>query len=143
MCNYYVIEPEVAGGWGENTKFTRIPGRPVTIHKLHCQFDGWLGDNLVESSPCYIVTDRLAAEIARMKLTGVQFDKVEVSKSGQFDELYPQMDLPKFEWMKIEGSSGEDDFGLTDDLQLIVSQKALTVLERLGVANANVETYLD
>jgi hypothetical protein len=47
---YYAIEPEVAGGWGANTIFDRIPGKGTFVHKLNDQYDRWLGDELGESS---------------------------------------------------------------------------------------------
>ncbi|WP_404333529.1 hypothetical protein AB2M62_10480 [Sphingomonas sp. MMS12-HWE2-04] len=136
MNEYYIIEPEVAGGWGDDTKFTRISGRPVAIHELHYCFDGWMGDDLLESTPCYIVTEQLAAEIETSKLSGVSFDHVETSKSSQFEELYPDISLPNFIWLKVIGRPSVDDFGLTSDLELVVSKKALGVLERFKISHA-------
>lgn len=141
MTGYRIVEPEVAGGLGKNTAFTRTPGQPIVVHKLHYQFDGWLGDALVESTPCYIVTERLAAEIGRSQLTGASFDRVETSKSEQFEELYPGRELPKFLWLKVVGSPGRDDFGVTPDLRLVVSERALAVLEDVGIAHALVEPF--
>ena len=42
---YYILEPEVAGGFGENVVYD-----PATRHveHLHYQFDGWLGDDLLD-----------------------------------------------------------------------------------------------
>jgi uncharacterized repeat protein (TIGR02543 family) len=134
--NYYCIEPEVAGGWGKNTVFTRIPGKPTIIHKLHYQFDGWLGDELLTSTPCFIVTERLAQEIERARLTGIRFDTVEVTISEQFKELYPDCKLPKFLWLKVEGKVDHDDFSITPDLQLVVSERALDLLKNNGIAHA-------
>ncbi len=133
---YYAIEPEVAGGWGANTIFDRIPGKGTFVHKLHYQFDGWLGDELVESSACYIATERLASEIKHAQLTGVRFDEVEVTASDQFKELYPDRQLPGFVWLKAEGMLGKDDFALGPDLRLVVSEQALELLERVGISHA-------
>ena len=133
---YYVIEPEVAGGWGKNTIFTRTPGTPTTVHKLHFEFAGWLGDELLESTPCYIVTERLANEIQREALTGARFDDVEVTTSDQFRELSPKQLLPNFRWLKIEGKPAHDDFGITSDLRLVVSEGALQLLKRVGISHA-------
>ena len=139
MLGYYVVEPEVAGGWGEGTEFTRIIGQPVIVHKLHYQFDGWLGDALLESTPCYIVTMRLADKIKQARLSGVGFEKVEISKSEQFNDLHPNHDLPEFTWLQIWGEPGVDDFGVTSDFQLVVSEKALGVLKDIGISHALVE----
>jgi hypothetical protein len=52
---YFQIAPEVAGGWGRNTVMDRSI-HPPHVTKLHFEFDGWLGDVLLESFPCYIIT---------------------------------------------------------------------------------------
>ncbi len=141
MTSHYIIEPEVAGGWGEQTEFTRTPGRPVVVHKLHYEFDGWLGDELLESSPCFIATERMAVALQQAQLTGFGFDNVVVSMSGQFEDLYPGRDLPKFVWLRVVGSAGKDDFGLTSDLRLVVSVRALSVLKSVGIPNADVSPF--
>src|SRR6266404_234454 len=122
---YYRIEPEVAGGWGKNTLFTRTPGKPTVVHKLHYQFDGWLGDEILTSTPCFIVSERLSQEIERAQLTGVRFGDVEVTTSDQFKELYPGRQLPRFVWLRVTGSAGHDDFGIAPSLRLVVSERAL------------------
>jgi hypothetical protein len=136
VTKYYVVEPEVAGGFGKNTVFTRTPGIPTVVQKLHYQFDGWLGDELLESTPCYIVSERLAREIAQAQLKGTSFAEVEVTTSEQFNELYPNRKLPKFVWLKVEGQPGQDDFGIAPSLQLVVSERAMELLEQVGFSHA-------
>lgn len=133
---YYSIEPEVAGGWGKNTVFDRIPGKGTFVHKLNYEFDGWLGDELLESSPCYIVTERMAREIERAQLTGARFDEVEVTTSEQFRDIYADRQLPKFVWLRVGGKLGQDDFVLGPDRRLIVSDRALELLKRVGISHA-------
>lgn len=136
---YHAIEPEVAGGWGENTRVKRIAGQPDIVEALDYEFDGWGGDELLESTPCFIVTERLANEIVRAGLSGIVFDHVEISKSGQFEDWYPGRTLPKFLWMKVEGEAGRDDFGINSDLILVVSDRALAVLKSGQLDNAIIE----
>src|SRR5216683_5356058 len=131
---YYAVEPEVAGGWGENTVTTGAPGKS-TVQRLHYEFDGWLGDELLESTPCFIVTQRLAREIEHSRFTGAAFDEVEISKSDLFNQLHPDLQLPRFAWLKIEGTPGRDDFGIAPGLMLVVSERALALLKRVGFAN--------
>ena len=133
---YYSIEPEVAGGWGKNTVFDRIPGKGTFVHKLNYEFDGWLGDELLESSACYIVTERMAREIERAQLTGARFDEVEVTTSEQFRDIYADRQLPKFVWLRVGGKLGQDDFVLGPDRRLVVSDRALELLKRVGVSHA-------
>lgn len=133
---YYGLEPEVAGGWGKSTVFDRIPGKGTFVHKLNYEFDGWLGDELLESSACFIVTQRMACEIEKAKLTGVQFDNVEITTSGEFQDRHPNRQLPKFLWLKPVGKLGHDDFVLGSDLRLIVSERALELLKQVGILHA-------
>jgi hypothetical protein len=103
---------------------------------MHYEFEGWLGDELLESDGCFIVADRLAREIQHARLTGVSFDHVEVTTSDVFEELQPNCQLPKFEWLKIEGRPGREDFGISPGLGVVVSERALNLLRRIGLSHA-------
>jgi hypothetical protein len=138
---YYYLEPEVAGGWGKNTVFDRIPGRPTVVHKLHYEFQGWLRDELLESTPCFIVSERVAREIEKTELTGATFDEVEVTTSEQFRELNPNRQLPKFVWLKVDGKAGQDDLGTARDGRLVVSERALEIFREVGVTQASVTEF--
>lgn len=135
---YYLVEPEVAGSWGKNTLFSRTPGQPDIVHKLHYEFDGWLGDELLESVAEYIVTERLAAEIKEAALSGVQFDQVEISKSDEFEAFQPGQHLPKFLWMRVVGQPGKGDFWMTPKLVLAVSERALELFKKRGMSHMDV-----
>jgi len=139
MEKYYTIEPEVAGGWGENTVAATTPGGTTVVRKFHYQFDGWLGDELLTSTPCYIVTERLSNEIRNNNLTGVEFDNVEITVSGEFTDLYNDRQLPRFVWLKIIGKPKEDDFGMTPDILLVVSERALRLLRLFGISHAEID----
>ena len=84
-------------------------------------FDGWLGDDLLESFPCFILTERLANELER-KVTGFSLDDVTVSTSDQFEDLYPGRVLPAFCWLKVSGQPLIDDFYLGPDHVLYVRE---------------------
>ena len=55
---FHTLEPEVAGGFGEQTILDNST-HPPDVKWLHYVLDGWLGDDILESFPCYIVTERL------------------------------------------------------------------------------------
>ncbi len=141
MPEFYVLEPEVAGGFGENTILTRTPGKPMVVHKLHYQFDGWLGDPLLETAPCYIVSESLAQGIERANFTGVTFDEVEVTASDQFRDIYPNRQLPNVVWLKVDGTPGSDDFGIAPGLHLVVSERALRFFGENGVSHAEIAPF--
>lgn len=139
---YFLIEPEVAGGLGERCVINSCVHPPI-VEKLHYQMDGWLGDNLLESFPAFIVTEQAADRLKESGFTGVSFDEAEITKSAQFDDLYPGRAIPRFVWLKVCGRAGHDDFGLAADGRLVVSRRALADLQQIGIANAIVEPFGD
>jgi len=137
---YYYIEPEVSGGFGEQTVIDATV-HPPKISILHYLFDGWLGDELIESFPCFLVTEKIAKQIEHEGLSGASFDEVFISTSEQFKELYPNRELPSFRWLKITGKAGVDDFGIADDFRLVVSKRSLEILEQGQISNADIEPF--
>jgi hypothetical protein len=93
--NFYIIEPEVAGGLGENTVMDRTT-HPPKVSKLHYKFDGWLGDVLLESIPCYIATKEVVQKLKIIHPTGVDCCNVEITSSEQFHDIQPNSKLPEF-----------------------------------------------
>lgn len=134
---YYYIEPEVAGGFGAETILDNS-SYPPGIIRLEYEFSGWLGDDLLEIFPCYIVTENLMEGIVSGDLRGIAFQDVLISKSGEFEDFYPDVDLPTFYWAKITGVAGQDDFVIAKDSRLLVSGKALRLLEKFKIGHAEV-----
>ncbi len=134
----YILEPEVAGGWGEGT-VADTSSHPPIIKILEYKFDGWSGDDLLTSFPCFIVSDRLAREIASSNLNGYELAQVDITKSDEFEELYPNAKLPKFKWFQITGSVNKNDFAINEKLRLVVSNSAFEVLNRFNIKHCEVE----
>src|SRR5688572_3769303 len=135
---FFYVEPEVAGGLGENTVLDRRTHPPI-VSRLHYHFDGWLGDVLLETFPCFIVTEAARQALQKSGATGARFDTVEVTRSPEFDELHPGAQLPPFVWLRPEGEPGRDDVSTAEDGRLVVSARVLELLQKLGIANALVE----
>jgi hypothetical protein len=140
MMAFSYVEPEVSGSLGPNTDLDSSVHPPI-VKRLEFQFDGWLGDCLLESFPCFVITEPAKVAVENSGFSGVLFDDLAVSKSDQFDELYPDKGLPKFFWMKAVGRSGQDDFGLAKDFRLVLSDRALDVLRPLGLEQALISEY--
>ena len=138
MPMFYYLEPEVAGGIGPNSEVHRLDGKLV-VSRLNYEFDGWLGDALLETTPCFIVTDDARQSIEGAALTGVSFSDVEVTRSGSFTDLYGDKALPHFWWMIVQGEPETDDFGMSSDLRLVASDPALTILRQAGLSHADIE----
>jgi len=138
--SYYFVEPEVAGGLGESTVMDRSVHPPV-VSRLAYRLDGWLGDVLLESFPCFILTEDAKVALQAGGFTGVRFEPVEISTSEEFRELSGSQMLPGFVWLVIEGMPGHDDFGLAPDHRLVVSARALGTLKGLGLAHASIAAW--
>jgi hypothetical protein len=137
---YFYLEPEVSGGLGDDTVMDTDVHPPV-VSRLNYEFDGWLGDVIVTSFPCYLVTEDAKEKILENGFSGATFDQVEVTTSELFEEMQPDLKLPPFVWLKVDGKAGHDDFGLAKDHRLVVSESVLDVLRPMGIANALVEPF--
>lgn len=138
---FFKLQLEVAGGFGRKTVMdTRV--HPPLVSVLEYEFDGWLGDDLLESFPCYIVTERLRNLLVENLFTGYIFESVIISTSETFKELYPETNLPEFHWLKIEGKAGIKDVGFSESNHLVVSENFLKVLLQVNLKHCLTEEYL-
>ena len=115
-----------ADGGGETVADVSV--HPPRVQRLHYQFDGWLGDALLESFSCYIVSKELGASLLASGLTGFNLEACRVSNSSQFDELHPGRKLPVLKRLRVAGTPGKDDFGISSDNELVVSMAAKSLL---------------
>lgn len=135
---YWRISFEVAGELAAGTEMdTSI--HPPRVTRLHHRFEGWLGDDVLECFPCYLVTETVAKMLEGSGLSGFELGDVETSKSPEFDEMYPGRQLPRFRWLKITATQpNETDFRLTQDNRLELSDAAMALLRNSCIDHANV-----
>lgn len=140
--NYHVLKPEVAGSFGPNTIFVDRKARPPLLKKLHYEFNVWLGDPILETVCCYIVTGQVRNKIIAMQATGASFDEVEVSTVYPFEEICRGCILPSFTWLKVTGLGGADDFGYTShDAFLVVYERVLDALVEAGMSHYEIAEF--
>ncbi|HWX43221.1 MAG TPA: hypothetical protein VN345_18890 [Blastocatellia bacterium] len=138
---YFYLEPEVAGGFGEGSVLDTSV-HPPRVARLHYEFYGWLGGDLLTSFPSYIVTDRLKDKLQKSDATGYELDRVEVTKSEFFKDMYPKAPpLPRFHWLKITGQAGLDDFGMATNHRLVVSERILRLLQSLNLSDSDIREF--
>jgi hypothetical protein len=140
MSNFWSLEPEVAGEIGAGSVLD-ASSHPPHVSQLVYKFTGWLGDELLETFPCYIVTQRLGAALIAKHLTGFRLDDVDVVVSDEFKDLYPGRNLPNFRWFNVTGQAGVDDFGLSEKHTLVVSEAAIRLLREHTLAQCDIEEY--
>lgn len=132
MTNY-LLDPEVAGGLGPGSQMERSGARLV-VTRLNYEFEDWLGDDLLETFPCYVVTARLRDGLAASGLTGFRFADVEVTTGEEFHEWHPEP-LPRFVWLQVVGVAGQDDLWTTEHGRLAVNDRALALLRTFAIDN--------
>jgi len=96
---------------------------------------------LLESFPCFIATERLANEIKRLNASGARFADVKITQSPEFEELYPDTTLPEFKWLQVFGNPGQDDFGISKDFRLVVSEPILNTLKSYGLSHCDISDW--
>ena len=97
MGTFWSLEPEVAGEIGDGTVMDTSL-HPPEVSKLVYRMMSWLGDALLESFPCYVVTGAVAADLGSSELSGFVLDDVEIEVDRQFTELYPNGCISGAEW---------------------------------------------
>jgi predicted secreted protein len=99
-----------------------------------------MGDDLVETFPTYIVTTGLSDAIASSGLSGIELDDVLVTKDPQFEQFFPDVAaaLPSWRWLRPVGTPHQSDFWQDEAGRLVLSEKALDILQRFQLANAEV-----
>lgn len=128
----YFIEPEVSGQLGENTIIDSSI-HPPKVELLHFVFYGWLGDDLIECFPVFLISDNLKNGLSATSLTGLEIRECEIEESDEF-KLLQNVTIPQFHWFYITGNES-DDFCISDK-RLKVSDKAFLVLNQYKLQNA-------
>jgi hypothetical protein len=137
---YFEVKPDVAGGLGEGTIMDTSVHPPV-VSKLVYRVEGWFGDVLVTTFPCFLVTEEAKRGLLAIGISGATFAEAEVVTSDDFQELQADVELPPFVWLKVNGSAGHDDFGINKHLNLVISERAFDVLDELGLPSASITPF--
>ena len=125
----FELEPEVAGGWGGRTRADTSVHPPIVYELDYC-FEGWLGDDIIETFPCFAISSRLKEELVKSDLTGFELAPLIVSCSPEFSSEYVDVPPSGFVWLKIQGETKSCDFSLGRNFKLRVTERALAVLQR-------------
>jgi hypothetical protein len=55
--------------------------------------------------------------------------------------LYPGKVLPEFKWLQVFGTPGQDDFGISKDYRLVVSERILNTLKLYGLSHCDINAW--
>jgi hypothetical protein len=137
--DFYAIEPEVAGEFGEGTVMDTSV-HPPRVSAVEYVITDWLSDDIIESFPCYLVTPRLAVGLEVSGLSGFRLDTAQVTLSDEAAD-FGITQVPESRWLAVSGRPGADDFGLLANGQAIISEGALQALRAHTLDNCDVELY--
>jgi hypothetical protein len=127
---YKIIQPEVIVGIGNDSLFEETTAPFRTVKKLHIALEDWLGDDLMECHPCYIVTENLKNALEKTNFTGFTFDNLKITKSEYFsDNYHAEKPLPLFYWLKVNGKVGIADIYVGEGSSLFCEEKLLEFLK--------------
>ena len=132
----YFIEPEVSGQLGEKTIIDTSTHPPI-VKYLHFIFYGWLGDDIIECFPIFLITEKLKSKFDEVKLTGYRIKNCEIEVSEEFELLQSNTILPVFYWFDVIGSNS-DDFKIFKN-KLQVSDVAYSILNQFNLKKAIIE----
>lgn len=129
---YKIIQPEVIVGLGDKTVFAETAPPLKTVTKLHIELEDWLGDDLMECHPCYMVTEHLKDKLAQSDVTGYAIEPMLLTKNEYFSNNYRlEKKLPQFYWLKILGTADKgDDMYIGVGKALFASDRLLDFLQK-------------
>jgi hypothetical protein len=138
---FLVIKPEPSGHPGPGT-VVEAGGEVPLVKDLHYVFDWWVGDALVGSYPFFLVTDSLKTALSALGgRSGFDFAAARVSTSDFFRKTGPNRQLPLFWWLRVSGTAGVDDIGLSKGHALVVSARILSVLLEQRLEQAEISQF--
>jgi uncharacterized FAD-dependent dehydrogenase len=129
---FYKVNPQYCGEYGRKTLYSgELTDVPAKIFRMHAEFNIYPDDELIEISRQYLGTDALAEVIKAIqpRATGLSVDDVITTTTFDFRRNYPGKELPMMKWFKITGKAGVDDFGLSKDYQLVVSDRVINKIK--------------
>ncbi|GAA4852483.1 hypothetical protein [Saccharopolyspora rosea] len=141
---FYYLDPDVPGLLGEPTVLDTTVHPPRVVGPLYYEIDNWFGDDLISAHPCYLVTEKLANLLTGSGLGRFEIRDVEMIYGEEaYDRLHRHgfSEFPKFRWLFVTGTAGEDDVGLTPRGRLIVSDAALEVFRQGDLNGCDIEEY--
>jgi hypothetical protein len=128
--NYYILEPEVPG-------FGVIQNGSDVIMVVEIPPN----DDLLAEDNYFFISERLNKRIKSEMLTGFFTKPVKAVLSEQRKQFSPDLALPDYYLLNIDGHPGVNDFGLLDHTDLIVSSRALDTLREFKLSKCDISEF--
>jgi hypothetical protein len=126
------INPECCGKFGRKTLHDgELTDRPPHIYRLHYEFDKPPTSELLQINCVFIGSADLVGKIRALdpRATGVFFEEAITTTTPEYRQSFPNQEPGEYKWFKINGVARVDDFGLTPEKDLVVSDRVLSLLK--------------
>ncbi|MFZ5970714.1 MAG: hypothetical protein ACOYXA_03905 [Bacteroidota bacterium] len=134
---YYYLHVWAGSELDKETEVIDRSVHPFIVDNVGLEIDYWPADDLFATFPIFLVTEKLRAKLIYEKFEDLEFRKIlRMSKGLNFQDNYPDAEIPKYWWLIVNGKAGVDDFGLWNRMYLVVSEKALEFLRDNQVTHA-------
>jgi hypothetical protein len=134
---YFNVGLGIPGTYGENTIYD-YSTRPPTIVKAHFELDDE-PEAVFTKVHNYFASAKAKSVLLENGVSGIVFDEVEISVEPEFAAHFREVKKDEFFWMKVEGEAYVDDFGIVHgSAGLVVSERALKLLQELGIPTATI-----
>lgn len=122
--HYHALQSDVPDENGEHMQLDTSVHPPRIIH-LHLALDNWDGDEIIESFPVYVVTDRLGKALSNAGLSSFTLRNAEIALAPEEQAVLDRhgiSELPNFQWLDVTAPPDET----TSASQIAYSSSFLT-----------------
>lgn len=137
---HYILHPETPGETGDKTIMDTTT-HPSVVTSLHIVFQGWMGDDLMECFPCFMVTEKLKQRLQQLKATGFIIQPCQVEVSPEFLLMQPGVILPPIYWLQV-GHHPDCDMFINHRHNLVITQKLYQQLADVNLHYCDAEQAL-
>lgn len=134
MNPYSVVSPEVTGRPTPDAMDRSV--WPPEFSNLTFRFEGWLGDDLVEGFPVFLVTDNLKQHLDSAQIPRLWCEPVKIVVSEDYSDREPGVELPTWHWLRSNGRPWVDPVWMDIDCRLVVRDDALEVFRSARIGRA-------
>lgn len=134
----YRLEPHVAGQLGEGTALDPSVHPPI-VTAVEYVLDAPDADDLIESFPVFLVSEKLAERLDKARLTGFVLADASVRPSAEYLALHGDVGHSEYRWMQLQDRDSPADAWLDDGQRLCVSDRTLNLLRRYRIARCAIE----
>ena len=129
---FFKVTPQPCGSFGRKTLYGgELTDRPPQIYRFHFEFESTPLSEISGINSTYIGSEELMERIKELfpRATGITFDEVFITATAEFRKQNPGRELPHYKWFKVIGKAKVDDFGISEDHELYVSDRIFALLQ--------------